>query len=98
MRRASTFSKACFCNRSTYSAAEHTCAGAKVHQANGLLSDVEMMALHLLAFTFGGPAIEFLLQLFVGSLGLVRHRCFLGGASHPLFYFLTSFLRLDTES
>src|ERR1700684_1086631 len=32
-----------------------------------------MMALHLSAFTGGGPAVEFVLQLFVGSLGFVRH-------------------------
>jgi hypothetical protein len=29
------------------------------------------MALHLFAFTFAGPAVEFLLQAFVGGRGFV---------------------------
>src|SRR5271170_1234693 len=52
---------------------EHTFAGAKVHDADGFFRDVEMMALHLLAFTLMGPAVEFVLEFFVGSLGFIGH-------------------------
>jgi len=54
---------------------EHALAGTKIHVTERLLSDIEMVILHLLAFTGFGPAIEFLLQIFVGSVGLFGHRC-----------------------
>ena len=44
---------------------KHPLAGAQAHAADSLFGDVEMMALHLLAFPGIRPAIEFLLQLFV---------------------------------
>src|SRR5207302_9170237 len=55
---------------------QHALAGTKVHQAERLFGDVEMVILHLRSFTGRGPAVEFLLQLFVGSRGLVRHNYF----------------------
>ena len=57
----------------TASQIEDTFARTKVHQPDRFLGDVEMVALHLRAFAFGGPAVEFVLQLFVGSLGLITH-------------------------
>src|SRR5215470_17317804 len=53
---------------------EYTFAGTKIHEPDGLLGDVEMVLLHLRAFAGGGPAVEFLLQFFVGGLGFVRHK------------------------
>src|SRR5207302_10865035 len=46
---------------------EHALAGAQVHEANGLLGDVEVMAFHLLAAARLGPAIEFFAQNLVGG-------------------------------
>jgi hypothetical protein len=45
-----------------------------------------MMALHLLALAFGGPAIEFMLQLFVGSERFVRQVGFLRDASRASWF------------
>ena len=51
----------------------HALSGAQIHQTDRFLGDVEMMALHLLAFAFGGPAVEFMLQFLIGSARLIRH-------------------------
>jgi hypothetical protein len=45
----------------TASEIKHTFAGTQIHQPDGFLRDVKVMAFHLLAFTLIGPAIEFLL-------------------------------------
>jgi hypothetical protein len=41
----------------------------QIHEAQGFAGYVEMMMLHLLAFTRFSPAIEFVLEFLVGGFG-----------------------------
>jgi hypothetical protein len=53
--------------------------GSGIHVAEGLFGDIEMMVFHLLTLAGLGPAIEFLLQVVIGSSLLFGH------CSIPLF-------------
>src|SRR5439155_8236489 len=46
---------------------KHPLSGTQIHHPNRLLRDIEMMALHLLAFTLLRPPVELVLKLLLWS-------------------------------